>query len=87
MKIGTPGQPNQDFGGAKTPSVWYTDLTISGRIEAKGGTFEPFLTINNLFDRDPPLVPGTIPGVNLPTIISVYDTVGRAFTAGLRFKF
>lgn len=87
MKIGTPGQPNQNFGGAKTPAVWYTDLTISGRIDAKGGTFEPFLTVNNLFDRDPPLVPGTIPGVNLPTIISVYDTVGRAFTAGVRFKF
>ncbi|WP_169805592.1 TonB-dependent receptor plug domain-containing protein [Novosphingobium rosa] len=87
VKVGQPDQPNQNFGGARTPAVWYTDLTISGRIEAMGGTVEPFFTVNNLFDRNPPLVPGTIPGVNLPTIISLYDTVGRAFTAGVRFKF
>ncbi|MGC4252477.1 MAG: TonB-dependent receptor [Sphingobium sp.] len=86
MKIGSQ-EPNNNYGGAKTPSVWYTDLTIGQKIEGWGGSLEPFLTINNLFDRDPPLVAGDIPGVNLPTIISTYDTVGRAFTAGVRFKF
>jgi outer membrane receptor protein involved in Fe transport len=52
-----------------------------------GGTFEPFLTINNLFDKAAPLVASNIPGVNTPTIFSLYDTIGRAYTAGVRFKF
>lgn len=87
VKVGQPDQPNQNFNGAKTPAVWYTDLTLSAEIHSGHGTLEPFVTVNNLFDRQPPLVPGTIPGVNLPTIISLYDTVGRALTAGVRFKF
>ncbi len=86
MRVGSP-QPNQDYGGATIAPVWYTDLTVSQRIDAFGGSFEPFATINNLFDKTPPLVPGTIPGVNFPTIFSLYDTVGRTYTAGLRFRF
>lgn len=87
MKVGNPSVTNNDYGGAKTGSVWYTDLTLSAEVETGSGSLEPFFTVNNLFDRDPPFVPGNIPGVNLPTIISVYDTVGRAFTAGVRFAF
>ena len=45
------------------------------------------MTINNLCDRDPPFIPSTTVGNNLPTNLSLYDTVGRAFTAGVRFKF
>ncbi|MFV3076345.1 hypothetical protein [Niveispirillum fermenti] len=52
-----------------------------------GAETELFLTVNNLLDRDPPLIPGTIPGLNLPTIISLYDTVGRAYTFGVRARF
>jgi len=51
------------------------------------GNIELFGNVNNLFDKKPPLIPGTVPGVNLPTNIAVYDFVGRAFTAGVRFKF
>ena len=88
-KLGFPaatGQ-NQVFADPKVPVVWYTDMTISKKIDAFGGDVEFFGTVNNLFDKKPPLIPGTIPGLNLPTIISVYDQVGRAFTAGARFKF
>ncbi|RVT94779.1 TonB-dependent receptor domain-containing protein [Sphingomonas crocodyli] len=88
-KLGFPaatGQ-NQVFADPKVPVVWYTDMTISKKIDAFGGDIEFFGTVNNLFDKKPPLIPGTIPGLNLPTIISVYDQVGRAFTAGARFKF
>ena len=52
-----------------------------------GGYFEVFGTVNNLFDTDPPIIPGITPGVNLATNISTYDMIGRAFTAGVRFKF
>nr|WP_255696816.1 TonB-dependent receptor [Sandaracinobacteroides sayramensis] len=84
--IGSPEAFN-DFNGARIKSVWYTDLTLSKKIRHGEAELETFLTINNLFDKDPPLVPGTIPGLNLPTIISLYDTVGRSFTAGVRFRF
>jgi outer membrane receptor protein involved in Fe transport len=76
------------FVNSKVPSVFYTDLTLRAKIDVGAGKkLEPFLTINNLFDKDPPLIPGTVPGVNLPTNIAVYDIVGRAYTAGVRFKF
>lgn len=78
---------NQVFADPRIKPVWYTDATISYKIPAYQGNMEMFVTVNNLFDKDPPLIPGTIPGLNLPTIISVYDTVGRAFTFGTRFRF
>lgn len=80
-------EPNQNYNGAKQSAVWYTDATVTYRTQAFGAETELFLTANNLFDRDPSLVPGTIPGLNLPTIISLYDTVGRAYTVGVRAKF
>jgi outer membrane receptor protein involved in Fe transport len=67
--------------------IWYTNATISYNMPVHNGHIETFFTVSNLFDQQPPLIPGTIPGLNLPTIISLYDTVGRAFTAGARFKF
>ncbi|HEY8538715.1 MAG TPA: TonB-dependent receptor [Steroidobacteraceae bacterium] len=84
FKLGSQ-EPNQNYVDPYFGSVSYTDLTLRYRFE-RAGT-EAFLTVNNLFDRDPPLIPGSTPGVNLPTIISVYDTVGRAFTAGVRVSF
>jgi outer membrane receptor protein involved in Fe transport len=66
---------------------WYTNLTVSYTLPIKNAKVDTFLTVNNLFDQDPPLIPGAIPGENLPTIISLYDTVGRSFTMGVRFKF
>lgn len=68
-------------------SVFYTDLSMRYRVPQGNGYLEIFGTVNNLFDRDPPLLPGITPGVNLPTNFSTYDIVGRSFTAGVRFKF
>lgn len=86
FKLGSE-EPNQIYSNPHFGSMWYTDLTLRYRFGRERGGIETFLTVNNLFDRDPPLVPGTTPGVNLPTIISVYDTIGRAFTAGVRLDF
>lgn len=80
-------EPNQNYVDAKKGAVWYTDATVTYRTQAMGAETELFLTVNNLFDRDAPLIPGTIPGLNLPTIISLYDTVGRAYTFGVRARF
>jgi hypothetical protein len=92
MRLDIPGAlPNGarvQFVDDHVGAVFYTDLTLRAKIDVGGGRkFEPFLTINNLFDRDFPLIPGTVPGVNLPTNIAIYDIVGRAFTGGVRFKF
>ena len=92
MRLDIPGAlPNGaqvQFVNPNVGAVFYTDLTLRGKVDVgTGKSFEPFLTINNLFDKNPPLIPGTTPGVNLPTNIAVYDIVGRMFTAGVRFKF
>ncbi|MCX7676379.1 MAG: TonB-dependent receptor, partial [Alteraurantiacibacter sp.] len=68
-------------------AVTYTDLSLRWNMKAGGGSLEFFGTINNLFDKDPPIIPGTVAGVNLPTNISTYDVIGRAFVGGVRFRF
>ena len=42
-----------------------------------------FGTINNLLDKDPPIT-GT---GGFATVRSLYDVVGRTYTAGVRFRF
>jgi outer membrane receptor protein involved in Fe transport len=86
VKIGIPGQLQNGL-GQKVGAVTYTDLTLNYKVPAHGGNLEFFTTVNNLFDKQPPLIPGTIPGVNIATNFALYDIVGRAFTAGARFKF
>jgi hypothetical protein len=90
------GKMRLDIPGGATPvmfvnpnvkSVFYTDMTVRFDVPAYSGKFEWFATVNNMFNKRPPIIPGTVPGVNPPTNISVYDIVGRAFTAGVRVKF
>lgn len=88
MRLDIPGGPARiAFVNNHVKPVWYTDLAARLTIPHGNGSFELFGNVNNLFDKDPPLIPGTVPGVNLPTNIAVYDFIGRAFTAGVRFKF
>ncbi len=52
--------------------------------------FELSLTIDNLFDRDPPLVGSGVGGTSFNsgnTFPTLYDPIGRAFTVGARVKF
>lgn len=76
-------EPNQIYADPDVAAVWTTDATLAYYL----GKAELFLTVNNLFDREPPLIPATTPGASLPTINAVYDTVGRAYTAGVRVSF
>jgi outer membrane receptor protein involved in Fe transport len=69
------------------PSVFYTNLTVEYAFGIQKVNSYVYFTVNNLFDKQPPLIPGTIPGLNVPTAISLYDTVGRAYTLGVRFRF
>ncbi|MFD2432003.1 TonB-dependent receptor domain-containing protein [Sphingobium scionense] len=88
MRLDIPGGPVPiQFVDDKVKAVWYTDLSVRFTVPRGNGNFELFGNVNNLFDKQPPIIPGTVPGVNLPTNIAVYDFIGRAFTAGVRFKF
>ena len=70
------------------PSLSYTDATVAYSFERFGGNLEAYFTVTNLFDQDPPLIPGGgQPGQPFPTNTAVYDIYGRAYTAGLRFRF
>ena len=43
-----------------------------------------FASLNNVFDRDPPIAPG---GNGFPTNPVYFDTYGRTFRVGARVKF
>lgn len=72
--------------GAST--VLYTDLTVEYALPTEYDA-ELFLSVNNVFDKDPPLLApiNYNPGVQYPTEMSVYDTVGRYITVGARLNF
>lgn len=62
----------------------YLDLSVRARlVETARGDAELFAAVNNALDSDPP-VTGT---GGFVTVRSLYDTVGRYYTAGVRFRF
>ena len=64
-------------------------MTVKYKFKALGSDSEAFFTVNNMFDRDPPSSPSRV-GATVSIINTnptLYDIVGRYYTAGLRFKF
>jgi len=80
----------------RVSSVTYTDVTLSKRIgnlasspDAPWGA-EVFLTVNNVFDRDPPLAPSpwlVFGAPNGGTNGAIFDLIGRRYNAGIRVQF
>lgn len=66
----------------------YTDLTLSYDFVIKSLNATAFVTVNNLFDRDPPYAPSRVgPPVNIiGTNPTLYDMMGRFFNFGVRLK-
>ena len=79
----TPIQPTTIENNRVRP-VFYTDATMSFRVEK---SFRLFFTVNNIFDRDPPLAPNGVLSTFTPTNPALYDVVGRQFTAGVDVSF
>ena len=80
--------PTLVFNEPATPVHSTTDLTLTYSLDGLFARPNLFLTVNNLFNRTPPLVYGTTaPGIGLSTILPLYDTTGRYFTLGARFQF
>lgn len=72
-------------GNNRVPPILYTDITL----RYKSGPIEPFLSVFNIANTKPPLIPinRAVPAAFYPTNSLVYDTVGRYITAGVRFQF
>jgi iron complex outermembrane receptor protein len=69
------------------PAFDYFDLSLQ---QAIGDNLQLTLTVDNLFDKKPPLVGSGVGGTafnNGNTFPTVYDPVGRYFTIGARLKF
>jgi iron complex outermembrane receptor protein len=68
----------------KINDQWYFNLSGTYTIRDSGRQrLQAFAVINNLFDHDPPWQLGTGAGTNG----QFYDSIGRTYQAGLRFKF
>jgi iron complex outermembrane receptor protein len=71
-------------------SAFYTDLNIGYKVHmGERAESELFLNIRNLANRDPEIVPRGPGGTSyalFPTAVGLYDTSGRVFRAGVRFK-
>jgi len=86
MTIARPGLPS-NFVNNHAPDIFYTDLTLTHDFMGYNANFQGFVSVNNLFGRDAPLIPSTVPGSSYPTIIGVYDYVGRSYVLGLRVRY
>jgi outer membrane receptor protein involved in Fe transport len=62
----------------------YWDTRLAYRIPLSGGDLELFGNVQNLFDRDPPLV--LQQGIGLQTA-GGYDQIGRRYVVGVNLKF
>jgi iron complex outermembrane receptor protein len=84
--------PTLVFDAAPVAATAYTDLTLSYELKAgQGFSARPFLTIQNLWDKQPPPYVSTgaqssVPGFFVP-VTNGDDPVGRYFTAGVRIRF
>jgi outer membrane receptor protein involved in Fe transport len=79
-----PGDIDPRF--AEVSSRVTVDVGARYRLENSPGTPELYFNVANLFDRDPPLIPSSAL-VGGQTNVTLYDTIGRFYTAGVRFQF
>jgi outer membrane receptor protein involved in Fe transport len=80
----TPAQLANNHVGA----VFYTDVTLKDRIvTGSRNSLDLYVTINNLFARNPPIAPNSPFGVYRSTNPTVYDIVGRYITVGAKVEF
>jgi outer membrane receptor protein involved in Fe transport len=70
-------------------SVLYTDARVAfGKDRANGNHWEIFGSVTNLFDVDPPVVPGfsSFSGQASQTNPNIHDILGRRYTVGFRYS-
>ncbi len=84
-EVSTNGQP-ADIDPALNNIGAYTQFNLSGTINVGDkDRFQFFWNINNLFDRDPPIIPS--PTLLVQTNAQFYDVIGRYYRVGVRLRF
>ncbi|WP_165357583.1 TonB-dependent receptor domain-containing protein [Sphingosinicella sp. CPCC 101087] len=76
----------------RVPSRTYVTLALTYRLPvgSDDDQFEIFGVVENLFDVDPPIAPGTTGSVvqsSYPTNPALFDTLGARFRTGVRARF
>jgi iron complex outermembrane recepter protein len=74
---------------SRVPSYFLADVSVSYRFHEQGSsTAEWFIAVDNVFNRIPPAYPDQVAGAtySLATNPALYDMLGTAFRAGIRFK-
>lgn len=70
------------------PGATYVDLGLVFKFNGFGAKGEFFVNVDNLFNKDPAIVPPQNQQfIVAPVNASLYDTMGREYRAGFRFKF
>jgi iron complex outermembrane receptor protein len=87
----SPGLQNS-ISTNRVDSVTYFGLAMTYRIplgQDKDRNFEIFGTMDNIFDKKPPVAPGGggLGGSNYPTNPVYFDTFGSRFRAGIRVRY
>lgn len=80
---------NRTINDNQIDGAFYLDTSLSQDIEMGDKTLQLFLSINNLLDKDPPVVapgPAGSAYATPATNQSIYDLLGRTYRFGVRFK-
>jgi len=79
-----PGDLDPRF--TDVPSILTVDLGARYRVEAVNGEPEVYFNVANVLDKDPPILPGASL-IGFQTNSTLYDTMGRYYTLGVRVAF
>lgn len=85
--IGSGALAGKDVNFGKIPSYDYFDIALRASV---GEHLDLTFTVMNMFDKDPPIVGGTVGSTTYNsgnTYPSTYDALGRRFAVGARLKF
>jgi outer membrane receptor protein involved in Fe transport len=72
----------------RVKGAFYLDTNLQYKLAFGDSEATVFLNVDNVFDKTPPIVPvsGGLLYAGKPTNPNLYDTLGRAFRAGVRFR-
>lgn len=86
-KIDNTYGPNDIYDNT-VPSMIYANASVQYAFpDLMGqGSLQVFFSVNNLFDKDPPMVTSASVTPSQAPLAPDYDKVGRAFTMGLRYR-
>ncbi|TIX50504.1 TonB-dependent receptor domain-containing protein [Alteraurantiacibacter aquimixticola] len=80
--------PTYPLADNEIPAVFYMDARFNYDFELAGSDAQVYLSVNNLFDKDPPVIPGYgfFTAAATQTNTALHDVLGRRYTLGVRLK-